>query len=119
MKTILLLFLLLSLGLYANTDNKKTIFIPNNVSKKTEYTPVIKVKYSLSLSKKYDLKYSLVMPMKKENLSILGHTIKKNRFEAKPIYQARFRNTENLDLASIVERNKLYNISKSIQIKTY
>lgn len=119
MKTTLILFLLLSLGLSANTDNKKTIFIPSQTTKKAEYTPVVKVKYNLSLSKKYDLKYSLVMPMKKENLFILSNTIKKNRFEAKPVLQARFKNTENLNLASIVERNKLYNLSKTIQIRTY
>lgn len=119
MKTTLIIFLLLSIGLSANTDNKKSIFIPSSPAKKTEYTPIVRVKYNLSLSKRYDLKYSLVMPMKKENLSILNNTIKKNRFDAKPVYQPRFRNTANLDLASIVERNKLYNLSKTIQIRTY
>ena len=119
MKTILILFLLLSLGLHANSDNKKNVYMPILAAKKTEYAPIVKVKYSLSLSKKYDLKYSLVLPMKKENLSLLGYTIKKNRFEAKPIYQARFKNTENIDLASIVERNKLYNLAKTVQIRTY
>jgi hypothetical protein len=119
MKTTLIFCLLLSLGLQANTDNKKPIYLNTNQAKKSEYTPTIKVKYNLSLSKKYDLKYSLVIPMRKENLYILGGSIRKNRFETKAVYQPRFKNTENIDLASIVERNKIYNLSKTIQIKTF
>ncbi|MBL7788241.1 MAG: hypothetical protein JNL75_00240 [Chitinophagales bacterium] len=119
MKTTFIFLIILSYSLNANTDNKKPINIPPISAKKIDYTPLVKVKYSLSLSKRYDLKYSLVMPMKKENLSILSNTIKKNRFEAKPLLQPRFRNTENIDLASIVERNKMYNLSKTIQIRTY
>ena len=53
MKTILILFLLLSLGLNANSDNKKNVYMPSQAAKKTEYAPIVKVKYSLSLSKKY------------------------------------------------------------------
>ncbi len=71
------------------------------------------------LSKKYDLKYSLVMPMRKENLSLLGGNFKKSRFDSKPIYQPRFQNLNKVDLASIVEKNKIYNLQKSIQIRTY
>lgn len=119
MKPTLLLFLILSIGLLANSDNKKTITINPSSTKKVDYTPVVRVKYNLSLSKKYDLKYSLVMPMRKENLNLLGGSFKKSRFDSKPIYQPRFQNLNKVDLASIVEKNKIYNLQKSIQIRTY
>ena len=119
MKMIFLFLLVLSLGLNANTDSKKSVSFNPVSTKKIDYAPIVKVKYNLSLSKRYDLKYSLVMPMSKDNLLILGSTIKKNRFDSKPTLQHRFQNLKNLDLASIVEKNKIYNLSKSIQIKTY
>ncbi|MFN5848024.1 MAG: hypothetical protein ACK43K_06010, partial [Chitinophagales bacterium] len=108
-----------SMSLQANNDNKKTIAINPTSSKKVDYTPVVRVKYNLSLSKKYDLKYSLVMPMRKENLSILGRNFKKSRFDSKPIYQPRFQNLNKVDLASIVEKNKIYNLQKTIQLRTF
>ena len=121
MKTtsILILFLTITLGLFANNDYKKTVNIQPRLAKKSDITPIVKIKYSLSLSKKYEIKYEIEMPMKKSNLAILNWKTKQSRFETKAIYQPRFQNLEKLDLASIVEKNKIYNLSKTIQVRSY
>jgi hypothetical protein len=117
--SILILFLTIALGLSANDDYKKTVNIQPKLAKKSDITPIVRIKYNLSLSKKYELKYEIVMPMKKSNLAILSWKSKQSRFETKAIYQPRFQNLEKLDLASIVERNKIYNLSKTIQVRSY
>lgn len=116
---IIILFLTMVNISSANDDYKKVVTIQPKLAKKSDITPIVMIKYNLSLSKRYELKYEIVMPMKKSNLSILGCKTEQSRFETKAIYQPRFQNLEKLDLASIVERNKIYNLSKSIQVRSY
>lgn len=118
MKALIILSLFLtSTNIYSNTESKKTIQIPTD--KKVEYKPIIKAKYSLSLSNNVDLKYSLVMPMKKENLGMLQVGTKKNRFDTRHTLQNRFQNLKNIDLVSILEKNKQNNSLKTIQIRNF
>ncbi len=117
--SIIIILLTIALRLSANNDYKKTVNIQPKLAKKSDLTPIVRIKYNLSLSKKYDLKCEIVMPMKKSNLAILGWRSKQSRFETKAIYQPRFQNLEKIDLASIVERNKIYNLSKSIQVRSF
>jgi len=115
----LLLFLTLNMGLSAHNEHKKTAAIHPRIAKKADLTPTVKIKYCFSLSKKYELKYEIEMPMKKEHLALLGWKNKQSRFDTKAIYQPRFQNLEKIDLTSIVEINKVYNLSKTIQVRSY
>lgn len=124
MKTIaifIILFLASVQHLTAVNDVKKIQPLSFNKSdKKNDNSQTIRLKYSYQNVRSFGFNYEIVLPFNFENLSLLTGNKKKSRFGAsKPLYQQRFQNLNNVDLNAIVERNKIYNLSKNIQIKSF
>lgn len=117
MKTLIISYLLLFSSWLTANDSKRWI-IPSKFDKKTDNTHMVQVKYQYMPSNSFGFKYELTVPLSANNMPFLITKKKKSRFTSKKaVYQPRFQNLDKLDLSAIVETNKLYNLSKGLQIK--
>lgn len=114
MKSIFIIFsLLLCQFILAKNDNKIIHIKPLNNEFNHINSNFLKIKYSSFQSKGLNYRYEMKLPMTYSSLAAFTKRNQTNRFgSSKAQFSPRFQNLQKLDLNSIVEKNKTYQLTR-------
>ena len=117
------LILILSLCIAFQANAKEEIRMPKALQNQKLSSNYIKVKYFFSNADKISFKYEFIIKMNRNSLGAFSRKTNPNALNrfvgASPNLNYRFQNLDKLDFNTIVEKNKIYNLSKvNMNVKT-
>jgi len=112
---IFILILTISYTLNAKLEHKYLKISPSVMKWEAKYGyNLVKLKYVSINPRTFGQRYEITVPMNSNSLALLSKKSNNSRFDLSNIqYNNRFKDLNKIDLNSIVEKNKLYNLSRT------